>query len=104
MKHLSIGLLALCEVAAMALWFSASAVVPSIVIEFPLTPSQVSLFTSMVQLGFVAGTLASAALGLADLLDPRHDSLDAAERPEHGMGDEPELAGERGGLTPAVEP
>jgi MFS family permease len=70
-KSFSIGLLALCEVAALALWFSASAVVPSILREYPLTQLQASLFTSMVQVGFVAGTLASAALGLADRLDPR---------------------------------
>jgi hypothetical protein len=71
MKIFSIGLLAVCEVAALALWFSASAVVPSILIEYPLTPTQVSLFTSAVQGGFVAGTLFSATLGLADRLDPR---------------------------------
>jgi MFS family permease len=70
-KAVSIGLLALCEVAALSLWFSASAVVPSMVREFPLTGAQISLFTSLVQLGFVAGTLASAILGLADRLDPR---------------------------------
>ena len=70
-KTFSIGLLALCEVAALALWFSASAVVASILIDYPLTPTQVSLFTSTVQVGFVAGTLASAILGLADRLDPR---------------------------------
>ena len=71
MKLLSIGLLALSEVAALAVWFSASAVVPSILKEYPLTPAEVSFFTSAVQLGFVAGTLLSAALGLADRLDAR---------------------------------
>jgi MFS family permease len=70
-KKASVALLALCEVSAMAVWFSASAVVPSLTAEFALTPTQVSLFTSTVQVGFVAGTLSSAALGLADRLDPR---------------------------------
>ncbi len=55
----------------MALWFSASAVVPSLIAEYALTPTQASLFTSSVQAGFVAGTLASAVLGLADRIDPR---------------------------------
>ena len=55
----------------MALWFSASAVVPSIAAEFTLTPTQASLFTSAVQAGFVAGTLTSAVLGLADRIDAR---------------------------------
>jgi MFS family permease len=67
----ALGLLCVCEVATLATWFSATAVVPSIIVEHPLTPTQISLFTSMVQGGFVAGTLLSAALGLADRLDPR---------------------------------
>lgn len=70
-KIAAIVLLALCEVAALALWFSATAVVPSIAAAYPLSPQQVSLYTSMVQAGFVAGTLLSAILGLADRLDPR---------------------------------
>ena len=55
----------------MALWFSASAVVPSLKTEIDLSPEQTSLFTSAVQIGFVVGTLASAVLVLADRLDPR---------------------------------
>jgi MFS family permease len=70
-KAFSIAVLALCQVAALGVWFSATAVVPSMVREFPLSAGQVSLFTSLVQLGFVAGTLLSAVLGLADRIDPR---------------------------------
>ncbi len=70
-KAFSLGLLAACELAAMALWFSASAIVPSLDAEFGLGATQKALFTSAVQAGFVAGTLASAILGLADRLDPR---------------------------------
>lgn len=55
----------------MALWFSATAVVPSLTAEFGLSGLQASLFTSSVQAGFVAGTLVSALLGLADRIDPR---------------------------------
>ncbi len=55
----------------MALWFSASAVVPSMALEYPLSATQSSMFTSMVQVGFVAGTLLSAIFGLADRIDPR---------------------------------
>ena len=78
MKGWSIGLLALCEVAALALWFSASAVVPSLVVEYPLSDTQVSLFTSSVQAGFVVGTLLSAFFGLADRLDPRRFFMGSA--------------------------
>ena len=77
-KAVAIGLLALCEVAALALWFSATAVVPSIAAEHPLSAQQVSLYTSTVQAGFVAGTLVSAVLGLADRLDMRRFFMAAA--------------------------
>ena len=70
-KWPALALLSACEVAAMALWFSASAVLPSIAREYPLSTTQASLFTSSVQAGFVVGTLISALLTLADRLDPR---------------------------------
>lgn len=55
----------------MALWFSASAVVPALRAEVDLSRGIASLFTSSVQAGFVAGTIVSAVLGLADRLDPQ---------------------------------
>ena len=55
----------------MALWFSATAVLPSLKAEFEIGPTQVSLYTSAVQIGFVFGTLVSAFFGLADRLDMR---------------------------------
>ncbi|MDP6342572.1 MAG: MFS transporter [Alphaproteobacteria bacterium] len=67
----SLILLAICEVAALGLWFSASAVVPSLRVEYGLGPGHASLLTSSVQVGYVAGTLVSALMGLADRLDPR---------------------------------
>ena len=67
----SLALLAVCEVAVLGLWFSASAVVPTLVLEYSLSPSQASLMTSAVQIGFVAGTLTSAIFSLADRVDPR---------------------------------
>ena len=67
----SLALLAVCEVAVLGLWFSASAVVPTLIQTYNLSPSQASMMTSAVQIGFVAGTLTSAILSLADRLDPR---------------------------------
>jgi MFS family permease len=67
----SLALLAFCMVAALGLWFSASAVVPSLIAEYGLSPGRASMMTSAVQIGFVAGTLISALLSLADRLDPR---------------------------------
>lgn len=70
-KRLSIAIIAACQVAAMALWFSASAVTPVLAAEFHLSDFAQAALTSGVQAGFVVGCLASAILGLADRLDPR---------------------------------
>ena len=77
-KWASLTLLALCQVAAMSLWFSASAVMPALAAEFDLSGFQQSLYTSAVQAGFVAGSLASAFLGLSDRLAPRRFFMAAA--------------------------
>lgn len=70
-KWPSLAVLAVAEVLALALWFSATAVVPALKAEYGLDAFQTAAFTSAVQIGFVAGTLISAFLGLADRLDPR---------------------------------
>ncbi len=64
-------IIALCQVAAMALWFSASAVVPALAAEYHLSHFAQAALTSGVQAGFVIGCLASAFFGLADRIDPR---------------------------------
>ena len=70
-KAWSIAILCLAQVAVMALWFSASAVIPALDAEYRLDNFTKSLFTSSVQAGFVVGSLTSAVLGLADRLEPR---------------------------------
>jgi MFS family permease len=70
-KLASVTLIALCQVAALALWFSASAVVPALVREYGLTGFAQAALTSGVQLGFVVGCIVSAVLGLPDRVDPR---------------------------------
>ena len=55
----------------MSLWFSASASVPAIKAEWRLSDSAAAWLTLTVQLGFVAGTLASALGNLPDILSPR---------------------------------
>ena len=65
-KWASLIALALVEVMALSLWFSASAVVPALRLQVGLSDLHASLFTSAVQAGFVAGTLISALLGLAE--------------------------------------
>jgi len=62
----------------MALWFSASAVVPSLVAQYDLSKFMQATLTGAVQVGFVVGCLGSAVLGLADRLDPRRFIATAA--------------------------
>tara|TARA_R110000868_G_scaffold335406_1_gene596251 strand:+ start:97723 stop:98949 length:1227 start_codon:yes stop_codon:yes gene_type:complete len=70
-KSLAVGMMTVCQLMALALWFSATAVLPQLRAEFDLGAVQSSLFTSAVLLGFVLGTLVSAFFGLADRVEPR---------------------------------
>src|SRR5207248_9456378 len=70
-KWRNLALLAGAELLAMALWFSASAVVPQLTVEWQLTDSQKAWLTMSVQIGFVAGALLSAVLNLADRVQPQ---------------------------------
>ena len=65
-------LLSLAELLGMSLWFSASAVVPALRLEWNLSDSSAGWLTIAVQLGFVCGTLLSALLNLPDVLSVRY--------------------------------
>jgi MFS family permease len=65
-KRATLLLLASAELLAMALWFSASAVLPQLAREWELSPGLQSWMTMSVQLGFVTGALLSALVNLAD--------------------------------------
>ena len=65
-KWRNLAALALAAVLAFSLWFSASAVLPQLTLEWGLSESQRSWMTMAVQLGFVIGALAGAALNLPD--------------------------------------
>ncbi len=65
------ALLCLTEFLAMSVWFSASAVVPALAEAWRLSASGQAWLTMSVQLGFVAGTLLSAVLNLADRMPAR---------------------------------
>lgn len=56
----------------MSLWFGASAVAPQLSAAWGLTPSQTGWLTTIVQLGFVAGTAITAALNVADIFPSRN--------------------------------
>lgn len=70
-KRQAFGLLATTELLAMSVWFSASAVVPALGSAWRLSTSAQAWLTMSVQLGFVAGTLVSAVLNLADRIPAR---------------------------------
>jgi len=70
-KRAAVAAIVAAQVAAMALWFSASAVVPALAAEHGLSAFAQAALSSGVQAGFVIGCVASAVLGLPDRLDPR---------------------------------
>lgn len=68
------GILALlsgAELLGMSLWFTASAVSPQLAALWGLSGGQAGWLTTVVQLGFVAGTAVAALLNLADVLPER---------------------------------
>src|ERR1043165_6680069 len=67
-----LALLSAAELLGMSLWFAASAVAPQLSALWNLTPAQTGWLTTIVQLGFVAGTAITAALNLADIVPSRN--------------------------------
>ena len=67
----TLAALVLAEVAAMGLWFSASAVAGGMAAEWEVGPARAAWLTGAVQVGFVVGALGSAVTGLADRVGAR---------------------------------
>jgi MFS family permease len=64
--------LSAAELLGMSLWFGASAVAPQLSATWGLSSAQTGWLTTIVQLGFVAGTAITAALNLADIFPSRN--------------------------------
>lgn len=64
-------LIAAAQLLGMTLWFSATAAAPAIAAELSISSSGMAWLTMAVQAGFVVGTLISATLNLADVLNAR---------------------------------
>ncbi|PYN73106.1 MAG: MFS transporter [Candidatus Rokuibacteriota bacterium] len=64
-------LLSLAELLALSLWFSASAVLPALKLEWQLGDGGGAALTIAVQAGFIVGTLASALANLPDIVAAR---------------------------------
>ncbi len=65
------GLIALVQILGLAVWFSASAVVPTLRLEWGISSAEAVWLTASVQVGFVAGALTSTVLNLADRIRPQ---------------------------------
>jgi len=70
-RRRALALLAVALVLSMATWFSASAVIPQLQVEWGLGSGQAAWLTIAVQLGFVVGALAAAAVNLSDVVAPQ---------------------------------
>jgi len=68
-KHI-LPLLVISQFAGTSLWFAGNAVLPELKQSFDLSQYAVSLVTSAVMLGFIAGTLIFAFFSLADRFSP----------------------------------
>ena len=67
----ALALLSGAVVLGMTTWFSASAVVPQLRVDWDLGSTAAAWLTIAVQLGFVAGAVTSSVLNLADVISPR---------------------------------
>jgi MFS family permease len=67
----ALALLAVAELLGMSLWFAATAMAPQLRQRWGLDAAQAGWLTTIVQLGFVAGTATAAVLNLADVLPSR---------------------------------
>ncbi|MBA2244284.1 MAG: MFS transporter [Gemmatimonadetes bacterium] len=66
-----LALVALAEFLGMSLWFTASAAAPQLSTLWGLDAQQAGWLTTVVQLGFVAGTASAALLNFADIFPAR---------------------------------
>ena len=66
-----LALVAIAQFLGMTLWFSATAAAPAIAADMGLGSIEIAWLTIAVQAGFVAGTLVSAVLNLADVFNAR---------------------------------
>jgi MFS family permease len=70
-RRRALGFLSAALVLSMTTWFSASAVVPQLRVEWGLGDTAAAWLTIAVQLGFVLGATVSSVLNLADVFSPR---------------------------------
>ena len=67
----ALALVSLAVLLGMSVWFTASAVAPELQRRWDLSFHQVAWLTTLVQLGFVVGTILAAVMNLADVVPSR---------------------------------
>ncbi len=67
----ALALVSLAVLLGMSVWFTASAVAPELQRRWDLSANQVGWLTTLVQLGFVVGTILAAVMNLADVIPSR---------------------------------
>ncbi|GLY69524.1 MFS transporter [Amycolatopsis taiwanensis] len=77
-RYVQLGLIAAMQVLGLAVWFSASAVVPTLREVWRIGDMQAVWLTASVQVGFVAGAVTSAAFNLPDRFPPQRVAACAA--------------------------
>ncbi len=70
-KRASVAVLIVTQIAVLSLWFSSAAVLPEMGREAGLSAARLAWLSTAVQIGFGAGALVFALIGLADRYDPR---------------------------------
>lgn len=70
-RYRILAILSIAELLGMALWFSATAVIPALADEWQLTDAGKSWLTMSVQIGFVVGAFLSALFNISDLFHAR---------------------------------
>jgi len=70
-RRSALAVLATALLLSLTTWFSASAVIPQLRVEWGLSDAAAAWLTIAVQLGFVAGALVSSLFNVADIISPR---------------------------------
>lgn len=91
--------IALAQLLALTLWFSATAVAPTLQVAWQLSVADVSALTMAVQLGFVVGALCLALFNVPDLVPSRYLFAACALLGAVVNGTIPWLDGDQFGLT-----
>jgi len=63
-------IIVVCQFFCTSLWFAGNAILPDIIKNFPLELNLLANLTSMVQFGFISGTLIFAVFAISDIFPP----------------------------------